>query len=54
MSERKEISAENVVQQTLKQGTVSVMGDEVSMQQLFDAIADVSMRSAAWLTAHGR
>ena len=35
-------------------GTVSVLEDEVPIQGLFDAIADVSNRAQGWLTEHGQ
>jgi len=34
-------------------GMVSVLEDEVLIQGLFDAIADVSNRAQGWLTEHG-
>jgi hypothetical protein len=33
--------------------TVSVLEDEVSMQELLNAITDVASRAQAWLTTHG-
>jgi len=35
-------------------GTVSVMEDEVGMQELFDATADVGRRATDWLSQHRR
>ena len=32
-------------------GTISVLDDEVAIQELFDAVADVRLRVAEWLSA---